>query len=194
MGTSVAIIGAGVAGLSAGCYARMNGMDACIYELHDKPGGLCTAWERGGYTFDNCIEWLVGSAEGSAFHQMWRELGALQGRTIHRHEALQRYELSNGRALVLYWEPERLCEHLKELGPADAPRIDALLAVARHFRNLEPPSGAHGAGSWRERLGKMLEMAPAIPDFVRYRNTSVQDWAAGFETPGRPARSSPARR
>ncbi len=183
MGTSVAIIGAGVAGLSAGCYARMNGMDACIYELHDKPGGLCTAWERGGYTFDNCIEWLVGSAEGSAFHQMWRELGALQGRTIHRHEALQRYELSNGRALVLYWDPERLCEHLKELGPADALRIDALLAAARHFRNLEPPSGAHGAGSWRERLGKMLEMAPAIPDFVRYRNTSVQDWAAGFETP-----------
>ena len=68
MGNSVAIIGAGVAGLSAGCYARMNGMDACIFELHDKPGGLCTAWQREGYTFDNCIEWLIGSSEASSFH------------------------------------------------------------------------------------------------------------------------------
>jgi uncharacterized protein with NAD-binding domain and iron-sulfur cluster len=34
-----------MAGLPAGIYARMNDYDAEIYEMHDKPGGLCTAWK-----------------------------------------------------------------------------------------------------------------------------------------------------
>ena len=45
---SIIIIGAGIAGLSAGCYGRMNGYRTQIFELHDKPGGLCTSWKRSG--------------------------------------------------------------------------------------------------------------------------------------------------
>lgn len=37
-GRSIIIIGAGIAGLAAGCYAQMNGYDSEIYEAHDKPG------------------------------------------------------------------------------------------------------------------------------------------------------------
>ncbi|PJB27742.1 hypothetical protein CO111_03690, partial [Candidatus Desantisbacteria bacterium CG_4_9_14_3_um_filter_50_7] len=36
----VIIIGAGIAGLSAGCYLAMNGYKVKIFEMHDKPGGL----------------------------------------------------------------------------------------------------------------------------------------------------------
>ncbi|NTU55474.1 MAG: NAD(P)/FAD-dependent oxidoreductase, partial [Anaerolineales bacterium] len=79
---SVIIIGAGVAGLAAGCYARMNGYRAVIFELHDLPGGLCTAWERRGYIFDGCIHYLFGSGEGQPFHDMWLELGAVQNRPM----------------------------------------------------------------------------------------------------------------
>ena len=53
------IIGGEIAGLSAGCYAQMNGYETEIYEMHNLPGGLCTAWQRKGYTFDGCIHWLV---------------------------------------------------------------------------------------------------------------------------------------
>jgi phytoene dehydrogenase-like protein len=65
MSQSIIIIGAGIAGLSAGCYARMNGYDATIFELHSQPGGLCTAWNRKGYTFDGCIHYLFGSGRVS---------------------------------------------------------------------------------------------------------------------------------
>lgn len=60
------IIGAGVAGLAAGIYARKNGFQATIYEMHHLPGGMCTAWKRGGYTFldlDNFYmtgQWVKG--------------------------------------------------------------------------------------------------------------------------------------
>jgi len=47
-GKSIIIIGAGAAGLSAGCYAQMNGFRSTIYELHTLPGGLCTSGDRKG--------------------------------------------------------------------------------------------------------------------------------------------------
>ena len=53
MAKKIAIIGAGIAGLSAGCYARMNGYEAEIYESHSIPGEFCTSWKRGEYTIDH---------------------------------------------------------------------------------------------------------------------------------------------
>ena len=45
---SIIIIGGGFAGLSAGIYGQMNGYKTTIYEMHNKPGGLCTSWKRKG--------------------------------------------------------------------------------------------------------------------------------------------------
>ena len=55
----ISIIGAGVAGLSAGCYLQMNGFETEIFEKHSRPGGLCTSWKRGEYTFDGGIHLLL---------------------------------------------------------------------------------------------------------------------------------------
>ncbi len=44
----IVIIGAGISGLSAGCYAAMNGYDVRIFEAHALPGGLFTSWKRRG--------------------------------------------------------------------------------------------------------------------------------------------------
>ncbi|NUV45127.1 NAD(P)-binding protein, partial [Streptomyces sp. CAI-24] len=82
----VIVIGAGVAGLSTGCYAQMSGARTRIFEKHVLPGGCCTAWSRDGYLFDYCIEWLIGTAPGNDAHQVWRELGALDGKTVTNFE------------------------------------------------------------------------------------------------------------
>ena len=62
---SIAIIGAGVAGLATGCYAQMNGYHTQIFDMHGLPGGVCTSWRRDGYVFDGCLQWLMGSRPGS---------------------------------------------------------------------------------------------------------------------------------
>jgi phytoene dehydrogenase-like protein len=77
----IIIIGAGLAGLSAGCYAPMNGYRTRIFEMHDIPGGLCTSWRRKRYTFDGCIHYLTGSRFGT-YHRIFEELGAVQGRRM----------------------------------------------------------------------------------------------------------------
>lgn len=45
-GKKVLIIGAGIAGLSAGSYLKLNGYDTEIFEAHCLPGGVCTSWKR----------------------------------------------------------------------------------------------------------------------------------------------------
>ena len=68
MEKTIIIIGAGIAGLSAGCYAQMNGYKSAIFEMHDKPGGLCTAWKRGGYTYPTTLSLLfVSGHPGRSF-------------------------------------------------------------------------------------------------------------------------------
>ena len=62
----VLVIGGGIAGLCAGIYLRKSGFDVEILEKHKISGGLATAWKRQGYTFENCVHWLVGSRPGGS--------------------------------------------------------------------------------------------------------------------------------
>ncbi|MFX1249934.1 MAG: FAD-dependent oxidoreductase, partial [Promethearchaeota archaeon] len=59
MKKTVVIIGAGIAGLSVGCYLQMNGFSTQIYEQHNLPGGCSTAWNRNGYHIGGSIHGLV---------------------------------------------------------------------------------------------------------------------------------------
>lgn len=116
---SIIIIGAGFAGLAAGIYSRLNGYNTQIFEMHTRPGGLCTSWNRKGYTFDGCVHWLVGSSPKSGMHDLWEETGISQGREFIDMEEYIRVEDSAGRILVLYTDIDRLEKHLLEFSPQD---------------------------------------------------------------------------
>ncbi|MEM8613417.1 MAG: FAD/NAD(P)-binding protein [Cyanobacteria bacterium P01_H01_bin.105] len=98
--TDIIIIGAGIAGLAAGCYTQTNGYHTKIFELHNQPGGLCTAWQRRGYTFDGCIHYLFGSGPGQPFYQLWQELGVIQRRQYVHHDQLMHLIDSQGQILI----------------------------------------------------------------------------------------------
>ena len=107
---SILIIGAGIAGLAAGCYAQMNGYRTKIFEMHTIPGGVCTSWKRGGYTFEGCIHHLAGCTPGTKLHRMWQELGAMPRDLIHPEEVV-RVEDPSGKALTIHADLDRLAEH-----------------------------------------------------------------------------------
>jgi len=136
---SVIVIGAGIAGLAAGSYAAMNGYQTRIFEMHTCPGGLCTAWKRGGYTIDGCIHWLVGTKPGSAMYRVWEELGAVQGRQIFLAEQFQRYEDRDGRVFTLYTNLDRLEAHMLETAPEDAEATRRFCKAAREFTGTGVP-------------------------------------------------------
>jgi len=180
---SIIIIGAGITGLAAGCYGQMNGYGTRIFELHDKPGGLCTSWHRKGYTIDGCIEWLVGSGEGTGFNKIWQELGAIQGRTIVNHEEFARIEIE-GKQLIFYTDIDRLERHMLELAPADGRLIAEFANQVRRFvrasRAMGDPTGPQGLTS---TFKTGLALLPYMNDLRKSASTTVEEFAGRFTDP-----------
>ncbi|MFC2029221.1 phytoene desaturase family protein [Chloroflexota bacterium] len=184
MTKSVIVIGAGIAGLSAGCYLQMNGYRTQIFELHDKPGGLCTSWKRKGYTIDGCIRWLLGARPGIDFYQFWEELGAVQGRTMIEHEEYMRIEGREGQAFVLYTDSDRLEKHMKELAPEDAEAIDELMKGAEITGKLDVSfMKAPEVQNLAEKAGPMLKMLPRLPFVMKWAKFPFGEYGKRFKNP-----------
>lgn len=186
MEKSIIIIGAGIAGLAAGCYAQMNGYRSQIFELHDIPGGLCTAWERRGYTFDGCIHYLFGSGAGQPFHFIWEELGAVQDRPMANHDEFMRVVSPDGLTFIAYSDPDRLEEHMLELSPRDARRIHEFANGVRRFTKfdmslmLAKPRALMNQWDWLN-LGR--KMMPFLVPLLKYGTVSAHQFAAQFQDP-----------
>ena len=181
---SIIIIGAGIAGLSTGCYGQMNGYHTQIFELHDKPGGLCTSWKRKGYTIDGCIHWLVGSGPGNAFYRVWEELGAIQGRDIVDHEEFFCIEGTGGKSLIIYTDVDQLEQHMKDLSPADADVIKEFTDAVRSFSSVGMPlDKPRELRSLIDRLKNIFRIQRFIKPFIKWKNTSIRDFASRFSDP-----------
>ncbi len=136
---TIHIIGAGMAGLSAGCYGQMNGYRTRIFEMQHKPGGLVTAWKRKGYTIGT-TGWLLGSGPAHGeYYRMWQELGAVQGRTILDYEEYAHFEGRDGQVFKLYTDIDRLEQHMHELAPQDRDVIAEFISVVRVFTGQQLP-------------------------------------------------------
>jgi len=183
---SIAIIGAGIAGLSAGCYSQMNGYRTQIFEMdRARPGGLCTTWQRKGYKVDGCIEYWVGSGPGTNFYSFWEELGAVQGRTIIHHEEWARAEGEGGKVLIFYTDMDRLEQHMKELAPEDTDVIEEFIEAARaigRFKDL-PPKKAPELFGLIDGLKMMFTMSPYMKLMKKWGKISIQDFAQRFKNP-----------
>lgn len=181
---SIVIIGAGFAGLAAGTYAQMNGYRTEIFEMHHRPGGLCTAWKRHDYTIDGCVHWLVGSSPESGFHRYWEEVGIAQGRGFLYLDEYLRYEGSDGRTLILYTDVNRLENHLLELAPQDAKAVRDFIQGIRAFLGFDMPSPS---GSSLRRLGKGLSLGILLATqwraMQRWMRLSIADFARRFQDP-----------
>lgn len=171
------IIGAGIAGLSAGCYARMNGYDIAIFEKHASPGGMCTSWARKGYTFDYCIHNLSGTAPGSDLRQVWDELGALDDAKIIDQDVFVRVEGPSGAHLDWFTKLDRLEAHLKSIAPEDSRAIDDLIGAERKFIGADFFSMQLG-GFWRT-----LKMFTRLPAVNRWFKVKMGEFAKRFQNP-----------
>jgi phytoene dehydrogenase-like protein len=134
----IVIIGGGVAGLSAGIYAAMNGFETEIIEMHSVAGGQCTAWDRKKYRFDYCLHWLVGTANG-AFHEVWKETNVINSQTeIINHDIHSRVIDQGGNEFFIYSNIDRWENFLLEFAPEDKNSIKRMCNDMRKSSLLEP--------------------------------------------------------
>lgn len=155
----------------------MNDYSTQIFEMHSKPGGLCTAWKRNGYRIDGCIHHLGGASSNSKFYRVWEELGAVQNRPIVFHDELVRVEDAEGKTFKVYTDIDKLEQHMKELAPADAKVIEEYTRAARLFTRLDLAStllfGAEDMAVLQSLAGEM----------AKWGRISMKDHAARFTDP-----------
>ena len=162
MSKKVVIIGGGIAGLSAGIYASMNGFETEIIEMSAVAGGQCTAWDRKGYRFDYCLHWLVGTSQG-AFHEIWKETNVINNETeIIDHEIHSRILDDKGNEFIIYSNIDRWEKYLIELAPEDKASIQKMCTDMRKSALLEPFALAPELRSPLDYVKILPQMLPVL--------------------------------
>lgn len=106
---SVAVIGSGIAGLSAAIRLALQGKQVIVFEQNDYTGGKITAFEKQGYRFD------MGPSLFTMPHLV-EELFKLAGKTpsdyfqYHTHVEVCRYFWLDGKQIILYPSVEKNVE------------------------------------------------------------------------------------
>jgi phytoene dehydrogenase-like protein len=184
MKKSIIIIGAGVAGLSVGCYGQMNGYNTHIFEMHNLPGGVCTTWKRKGYKIDGCLHWLTGTRQGTDFYPIWEELGVMKASRFVDHDEYARIEGKNGKVFIVYTDIERLEKHMKELAPEDKRLIEDFANGIRKMIDFPIPwekaSDLFGPIDYFKIIKNML---PYGGFFRKWGRLTIQDVANKFKNP-----------
>lgn len=184
MPEKVMIIGAGIAGLSAGCYLQMNGFETEIHELHSLPGGLCTAWDRNGYTVDGCIHWLVGSRPGDGLYKAWSELIDMKQLKIYDHEIFYRLEDEHGNCIRFYNNIDQLEKELLEKAPEDKAVIGDYISAARKFSKMKMPLGKpRELYTIYDGIEALIKMGPFMGMLRKWSKVSIAEFAARCKNP-----------
>lgn len=172
------IIGGGIAGLCAGIYLRRNGFDTEILEMNSLAGGLATSWTRRGYTFENCLHWLVGSKPGSSLNELWREVFDIERLRFHDGEIYQVIE-RDGRRLAVFKQVDRMEQEFLEKAPEDAAAVKEFCRLVRRLARFRFPGGKTPFS----RAASAVAALPYLPALAKYRKETLASFSGRFQNP-----------
>jgi phytoene dehydrogenase-like protein len=184
----VLIIGAGLAGLAAGCFAQANGYRTRIVEHHTRAGGVAAAWRRGDYLIDGGIHFAMGHKPGTALYDLYRQLGIIPavrfvdltsyGRWVHE---------PSGCSLVITQNLDHLAQDMQTLWPADSRIAADLVASARAMQGLDMStfglSRPPGLAGPLDQLRELWSMRKMLPYAVGRFGRPVADYASSARDP-----------
>ena len=134
------------------------------------------------------IHYLFGSGQGQPFYRLWEELGVVPQQQFVHHDELLRVSEPHGKTLIVYSNPDRLEQHLKELSPVDRRLISDFCAGIRTFTHFDlsllqqQPKALLRLGGWGRLVRKML---PFVCPMSRWGNLSAAEFADRFQDPFR---------
>ena len=180
----VVIIGGGIAGLSAGIYAKQAGFDAEIYEKHGIVGGQCTGWRRGEYFIDNCIHWLTGTKKGNGLYDIWENVGVLGDKVkLLQEDSFYSVEL-DGEKITLWRDLEKTENEMLALSPIDEEEIKKFITYTKLAQSLEMPTNKpFDMMNPMDIIKLVMSMAGMGKVMKEYGKINMEEWEARFSHP-----------
>ncbi|MCA9675595.1 MAG: NAD(P)/FAD-dependent oxidoreductase [Kofleriaceae bacterium] len=167
------IVGGGLAGMSAGCYALRSGFRVTIVEHNLALGGVCTAWQRGPYTVDGCIHWLTGGP----FQRVYEELEILPAVPLRTLTSWMTYrDARDGLEVSIDADLDATFARLRALAPEDADELARMRDAVAEVAAMELPIAAPELTGLREGLRRLWHLRDAAGAVVHFRKSTGQ-WA-----------------
>jgi phytoene desaturase len=173
----VAIIGAGLTGLSAGIVLQEQGIHTEIFDMAPWPGGVCTAWTRKGYTFDGCIHWMVGTKEKEPMRATYERVHALMPDTEIHHLDSINLDI-DGKVHVVPLEIERFKTFLLEIAPEDEKAIRHMCKAIDRVSRTEMVPGR--PTSFKGFVRMMTKGRGFMMTIIKYMNKTVKEYCRRF--------------
>ena len=174
---SVAVIGSGIAGLSAAIRLSLQGRKVVVFEKNTYTGGKITAFEKQGFRFD------MGPSLFT-MPQLVEELFELAGKTpkdyfqYHTHDEVCRYFWLDGKCLTLYPSVDRNVEAITTVfGKESGRRVRKYFDDARKKFELTAPffleSSLHKAKTFLSP--RVLKVVSEIPRLGLFSTLDYQN-------------------
>lgn len=168
------IIGGGLAGLSAGCYARANGFETTIVEHHDELGGVCGVHRRDAYLVDGCLPWVTTGP----FLRIYEELGILPRVVLRGLEHLATYRhAGDAWEVPIVRDFSIVRDALRAVAPEDAAEVARLLEDASELAEAGHRLETTHEATAGLRLRRLWSLRHELPTLIRYRGP-VGEWSA----------------
>jgi len=156
----VAVIGAGISGLTAAALLSKAGLRVVVLEAGPRPGGYLAGFKRNGFVFDSAIQWLNQCQPGGLSYKLFEYLGA----DFPKCRPLTRVRRYKGDSFdyLLTNDPVRLQDRLIKDFPSEKEGIRRFFKDARvlgeHLQILNSRMRAMETMSLWEKTGYGLRM------------------------------------
>lgn len=168
----------------------MNGFQTEIFERHSRSGGLCTSWKKGGYTFDGCIHWLLGSNGHNPFYRLWSELIDMQKVEFVNHEVRMDIELKNNsdkngsKVFHLFTNLDKLEDYMIASSPEDMRPIRKFIRSMRKIQGFEIPPMIENNQDQLSALDKLkfIRHLPLLLFLNRWKKSTNYSFARKFKS------------
>ncbi|MCK4568350.1 MAG: NAD(P)/FAD-dependent oxidoreductase [Candidatus Thorarchaeota archaeon] len=187
---SVIIIGAGLAGLSVGCYAQINGYESKIFEYHSVPGGVAAVWKRGDYLIDGGIHFLIGHKPGTPLYDVYSEICDIDSIEIEDMTTYLRFVDETGtKSIEVTQDIQKFERDLIQIAPEDEDEIRSFIKEINSLKDsplLTDMGMSTAPPELRGRfdsLKEMWQMRGFMKYFMGKYSKSAGEYAEHFQNP-----------
>ena len=180
----VIIIGAGLAGMSAGSYLQMNGFQTEIYESYQMSGGLCASWKRKDFNIDGCIHFMEGISPKEVFYPFWNNIIDMKSIDFVFFDSHSVVDDSNGDRIHFYSDIDKLEQEFLSKAPEDRKHIKEFIRLLRKLNRMKLPlDKPFEVMTITDKLKVAYSMFPYLLTMRKYINISIQEFANRLKNP-----------